>query len=213
MELTLTDLVLTPPSGGAGYSGTPAVGLADLWGKSAGYRSVYDVIEETQALGPCRRIARIPDVELPCPVLMMHMDAVLFTDAGGNPDGSKLAAWLSPYLLDQWEPENEVGHWLSRPWQDYEGSRLGRVGCDTWVEHPYVHLYEAIRALKKKRKYSAFLAEFGLAEYPAVFGLTWFTYWARVLGPDETEDDMSQAEIEAGVIPAYTQDDPRAQEA
>jgi hypothetical protein len=191
------------------FAGLPVYGVADLWGKGAGYKTVWDVIEETRQKGVCRRIPQVPEVELPCPILMMHMDAVVSRTYRAPHD---LKVWLHGHGVE-WSmtggedepPGYQLGTVSGQPWHS-EAESLGRVGDDDFMWHPYVKLYKKIAGLKEEKLFSEFCRQFGMEQ--GVFGLSWITKFAYVLGEGETEvpDHLKAKGVEAAV----GEDDPRA---
>lgn len=205
---TLANLSLTLDSDLEASHNLPKKGLADLWGMSTGYKEVQDVIEETMLKGVSRRVAAIPDIEFPCPVLMMHMHAVL-----DIPDPERAWKWLNDKT--GWEPYIEFAfpdmtdaptvYVDSRPWLDAES--LGHVGDDTYLWHAYAALYELIPQLQKDDLWDWFMEWFCIEYRPGVFGLSWITHAAYVLGPGETEVPAKWADR---AVPAVGESDPRA---
>jgi hypothetical protein len=214
-ETLLGEVGLQPPSGEA-FAGLPLVGVADLWGKSAGYETVWDVIAETQAKGISRRIANVPDLEVPYPVLMMHMDADIYSSQEAYTPS--VSVW-----------DIEITKWFEMKRAEFDGSpfvlsgahdlwaqpfvvaeSLGRKGDDDFMYHPHVKLYTAIHELKKVKLYNEFRFEFNIYVDQGIFGLSWITSICYVLGEDETE--VPPALAKRGVEAAVGEDDPRAAE-
>lgn len=205
------------PARGESFAGLPSVGVADLWGKSAGYETVWDAIAETRALGISRRIANVPDLVVPYLVLMMHMDA----DVYSMQEAYATAASVWDIEIPEWFEMKRAGGSLLRPfvlnnayslWAQpfLEAKSLGIKDDDDFMYHPYVKLYAAIHELKKAYLYNEFKREFGIYTEQGVFGLSWVTSICYVLGEDETE--VPPALAKRGVEAAVGEDDPRATE-
>lgn len=195
------------------FARLPRVGLADFWGKSAGYVNVWDCIEETQRLGICRRVAQIPDVPLPCPVLMLHAEAVV------DVDWISVRYWLGGRGI-RWDFQGvqvlrkyvEDGQPLQdcrtvgvedQPWR--EAHSLARKGDDDFMWHPYAKLWEVIPQLKKRRLFGRFREECSVRFEEGIFGLAWITDFAWCLreGEKEVPDHLAAK----GVIPAVAEGD------
>jgi len=186
------------------FAGLPQQGIADLWGKSAGYECVYDVAIETCMKGICRRIAKVPDLETPFPVLMMHMHAVV--DA---PIPEMAWDWLETMGIE-WSRtqgiENPIDV-LDRPWQ--AASSLGRVGDQDYMTHPHFDLWRVISEMAVNENYLDWWLEDNQVELrQGVFGLGWITKVVYVLGKDDEE--VPEAYADRGVLPAVNTHDPRA---
>jgi len=195
------------------FARLPKIGVADYWGQSQGYKSVWDCVEETQRLGVCRRVANVPSVPLPTPVLMLHAEAVM------DVSGQRARDWLTEQF--GWTAEQEPA-WASsvysdrfgmvdvedQPWR--EAHSLGREGDDDFMWHPHVKLWEIMPQLRKRRLFSKFRGECGVRFEEGVFGLSWITDVAYVLKRGEKEVPNHLAA--RGVIAAVAQDDSRARE-
>lgn len=203
MPSTLLNLGLTFDSDLEPTHNLPKYGIADMWGMSAGYPFVWDAIEETRRLGVSRRVANIPDIPFPIPVLMMHMHAMW--DMPGT--GETALNWLCDNF--GWESLSEhngvAASTPSMPW--CLAKSLGHVGDDDYLWHPYARLWELIPQIDRDERLEWFLEWFQVEQRPGVFGLSWITHAAYVLGPGETEVPAKWADR---AVPAVSETDPRA---
>ena len=220
---TLEYLMLCPPGGNdREYKHLPAVGFADLWGKCY-YPTVWSVIEETMEKGISRHIAQVPDIPLPAPVLMMHMDAVIEPpDAPDSPfkhtftpEDCQYQA-LEPMLAKlnvTWHYANDMGMTPTvRPfkWHDDAVPSLGHRGDPTFMDHPYVSLYRAFSDLQDTKKLKKFLKDNKVNQAQGLFGLSWITKYVYVLKDDEDTVPDKFAHAAWAVEPGVGVDDPRA---
>lgn len=194
---------LIPPGPGLGsepFAQLPIWGMADLWGKSAGYKTVWDVIEETVAKGVARRIPKVPDVTLPCPLLMLHMNTFASPRMTTNTD--TLRELLPEFFSGS--PPNAL-FLFDQPWRDAKS--LGRSGDDTFMSHPHVRFWQVIGQIDT-RKRNKTLKELDVRLTEGIFGFTWITAFCQVLKPheDRVHDNLAQV----GVLPALAPNDPRA---
>lgn len=185
--------------GNDSFAGLPKIGIADLWGKSAGYTTVWDVIAETATKGISRRVAHIPDIPRPFPILMMHMNTVL-----NIPNPNAAVEWLLDHGITINE---EVYPLFGMPWRGAES--LGHVGDKTYLDHPYVALWAALAALDPELM-QMFLEYHQIEFRQGVCGLSWITQAVYVLKDDET--DVPEELAEKGVIAGIGESDPRAAE-
>lgn len=183
--------------------GLPAVGVADLWGRSAGYKDAWDVAHECSFKGTARRIAQVPDVPLPYPVLALHKEAMLVSPLGWG----VVQDWLLGHDL-VWSPMGDGVDWTvdDTPWVGAES--LGRVGDETYHGHPYTGLMRVMPELRRRRLRSQFVRECQIEFEEAVFGMTWITAIVWVLGEEESAVPKELAK--KGVLPAMGEGDPRA---
>lgn len=191
------------------WKSIPSVGLADLWGVGAGYKDTWDAVAETKAKGICRRVAKVSDLRTPIPVLMMHMEAVVTLPETVTWD--EVNAWLDERDIEPvqtYDPDAAV-FIHDKPYLDEE--KLGRVGCDTFLWHPYIKLYMLLSELRARRLRTKFLREFDVSLTQGIFGLSWITAFVYVLGEDE--DTVPDELAQKGVLSAITEDDPRREEA
>lgn len=210
IDQTLTSgFGLVPPDGHepTRFAGLPVVGLADLWGKSAGYRTAWDVLEETMAKGIARRIPKVPDVTLPCPVLMMHMDAVIKPKSqNGRNVAVDMALFDSPALTK--------GSWaalVEQPWLEAES--LGRAGDETYLDHLHVHFWSAWRnhIFNEPGSYAKHeLKRMEIDLVQGIIGIGWINAFVQVLEPDQYNVDPKLAA--QGVVPGLAPNDPRVQD-
>lgn len=200
------------------FARLPKIGLADYWGQSQGYRNVWDVVEETQRFGICRRVANVPSVPLPCPVLVLHAEAVMSVPPSRS--GVTIKSWLDGYGI-RWDFQGvqalreyveDVQPLLvsvdDQPWR--EAHSLGRKGDDDFMWHPYTDLWRIIPELKRHQLFKRFRQECSARFEQGVFGISWLTDFCYVLKDDETEVPAHLAE--RGVVGAFAQDDLRAKE-
>ena len=181
------------------FARLPRHGIADLWGKAAGYEHVMDVILETMEKGISRRIAKVPDLETPFPVLMMHVDAVV-----NAPIPEMAWDWLEDmgiYNLDR----DTVS---TRPW--HTAPSLGRTMDRTYLDHPYINVWEAIQKMDREDKLDWWIEDNQIELRQGVFGLGWITEVVYVLGKDE--DEVPEKYVEKGVVAAVNEHDPRGQQ-
>ena len=203
MPATLINLSLTFDSDLEPTHNLPKYGIADMWGMAAGYLYVWDAIEETCRLGVSRRVGNIPDLPFPIPVLMMHMHAVLDAPSG--------ACW--DYLSRQYgfeqicDHDGTIGTIGNMPW--CLAKSLGHVGDNDYLWHPYAKLWELVPQMDRDEKLDWFLEWFQVEQRPGVFGLSWITHAAYVLGPGETEVPAKWADR---AVPAVNERDPRAKD-
>lgn len=184
--------------GNAEFGGLPRLGIADLWGKSVGYESVWDIIQETRLLGLTRRVSQIPDIPRPFPVLMMHVDAYfdipllsLFMDILNNHE---------VHVDDMLEDKS---------WTRLYDKSIGRRGDPDFMDHQYVYLYEMQKVLERTGDWDGILEDCRVEMRQGVFGLSWVTDAVEVLPHDRNHvrEDLA----ERGVLPAVSVDDPRAE--
>lgn len=192
------------------FARLPRIGIADFWGQSRGYRNVWDCVEETRRLGVCRKVANVFDVPLPCPVLMLHAEAVItpgraWSSVGGWLFGQGIE-WDVAYY--QGEDATDIVTVEKQPWR--EVGSLGRVGDDDFSWHPYVELWGVVSKLRERRLFSKFRDECSIRFEEGVFGLSWISDFVYTLKDDEAEVPVHLAE--KGVVGALTQDDPRVKE-
>jgi len=189
-----------PGLGSQRFAQLPTWGMADLWGKSARYKTVWDVIQETFFKGVARRIPTVPDVTLPCPLLMLHMNT--FANRPMTSNISALKELLPEFFSGS--PPNDL-FLFDQPWR--KAASLGRRGDETFMSHPHVKFWEAIGQMDT-RKRNKTLKRMDVRLTQGIFGLTWITAFCQVLGPDEDHVQDNLAEL--GVLPALAPDDPRA---
>ena len=203
------------------FAKLPKIGLADFWGKAAGYVNTWDCVEETQRLGVCRRIANVPSVPLPCPILMLHAEAVV------EPfNWIAMWYWLHDRHGIEWDVQGvqvlrkyvEDGQPLQdcrvvgvgdQPWR--EANSLGRAGDDDFMWHPYVGLWHIIPQLRERRLLKKFREECSVRFEEGIFGVSWISDFCLVLEDDQ--DEVLGHLAVKGVIPALTENDPRVKEA
>lgn len=183
------------------FARLPKIGLADYFGRSQGYRSTWDCIEETQRLGVCRRVAQVPNVPLPCPVLMLHAEAVVDADV------DVMREWLFEEGIVVFAQSGRVydTNLEDQPWR--EASSLGRKGDDNFMWHPHVGLWRIIPHLRERRLFKRFRTDCGVRFEEGVFGLSWITDFCYTLKDDEVEVPLPLAM--KGVVGAYAEDDSR----
>jgi len=199
------------------FAKLPRLGIVDLWGMSAGYETAWDVIEETCRLGISRRIAQVPSLQVPYPVLMAHKNAVVdfahleFVDDWLR-DWAERQPWgegMSP-TEPGWGYEYDTGKGFSVLYNEHSwlgAESLGRVGDDDYLWHHYVDLLWAVGQLTAQGVLDKFLHETGSELREGVFGLSWVTAIAYVLKPHETE--VPEHLAEKGVVAAVPEGDPR----
>lgn len=199
-------LGLVPPGPGLmdlPFAGLPLVGMADLWGKASGYETVSDVVGETLNKGIARRIPAVPDVSLPCPILMMHMDAHFYAVREG---------WQERVIrfVNEWEPLWAIQcNVEDQPWRD--APSLGRSGDDMYLWHPYMAFWQALSDIGGPTERERSVADMGGRMAQGIFGLTWVTKFVQVLRQDQ--DHVDEKYARQGVLPALSPDDPRAKDA
>lgn len=182
----------------------PRVGIADLWGASAGYTNVWDVIAETRQYGITRRVAWIPDIPRPFPVLMLHVKAYYNHAIGAGRAALHLEDLFGKSKNTNWTLDFMPWHVAGMPPNPY---KLGTVNCPDFMEHPHVDLWrqEASSDPHVRGELVHFKNLCGTELKQGVFGLSWVTDAVQVL-----RQGQDPSEVRTGCLPAVGEDDPRA---
>lgn len=212
-EGSFAGLFLAPSSPAPWKNIGSGVALLDHWGSSY-YPEAWDMLEETQRMGPNRRINRdtlkMISGALPFLMIMHHSRAVFepyhnwthVAQVLSREEFGEFAYWTDPILNGEIK-DIEVAAW---PWRSAES--IGRVGDPDYFDHPYTLFLAIAHKLRQERKLGKFLQQASLNIRPGAVGATWITRVSYVLCDDENDvpDDL----IEFGVTPAYAESDPRA---